>query len=287
MGAIYKRELRSYITGVTGPIFIAFLLLMIGIYTSALNLAGHYPSFENVLSSTVFIFMIITPILTMRSFSEDKRSKTDQLLYSLPLSMPQIVMAKYFALVTVLAAPCALVCLYPIILTFYGNVNLGAAYGAILGFFCLGCTLLAIGMFLSSLTESQVIAAVLSLGLFILMFLMTGISGLLPVTAGASLAAYIAVAVAVALILYNMTKNWQISAIVGGIIALVAVALYLADASLFEGSIQKVLSWLAVFDRFNNFSNGIFDVTGIVYYLSVSALFVFFTVQSMEKKRWA
>ncbi len=287
MGAIYKRELRSYVTGVTGPIFVAFLLLMIGIFTTAVNLLGRYPSFENALSSTVFIFMIITPLITMRSFADDKRTKTDQLLYSLPLSMTQIVLAKYFALVTILAAPCVLICLYPIILTFYGTVNLGAAYGAILAFFFLGCALLAIGMFLSTLTESQVIAAVLSLGTFILLNFMTGISGLLPVSASTSLIAFLLVAAGIGYLLYTMTKNVKLALIAFGVLALGIVAVYLVRSSIFEGSIQKVLSALAVFDRFNSFSNGVFDLSGLVYFITVAGLFVFFTIQSMEKKRWA
>lgn len=287
MGAIYKRELKSYATGVTGAIFVAFLLLMIGIYMTAMNFGGGYPSFEPVLSNTVFIFMLITPLLTMRSFADDKRTKTDQLLYSLPLSMTQIVLAKYFALVTVLAAPTLLICLYPVILTFYGTVNLGAAYGAILAFFLLGCALLAIGMFISSLTESQVIAAVLSLGVFMLTYLMTGLSGLLPIDPSASLIAYLVVAAAVSYVLFAMTKNVKLSLIVFGVIALVIIAVFLINSALFEGSIQKVLSALAVFERFNNFSNGVFDLTGLVYFVSVAGLFVFFTIQSMEKKRWA
>jgi len=287
MSAIYKRELRSYFCNMTGPIFAAFLLLITGIYTTALNFSGGYPGFEVVLSSVVFIFLLLIPIITMRSFSEDMHSRTDQLLYSLPMPLSRVVLAKYFAMVTVLALPTAVMCLYPIILSFYGTVNFSAAYGAILGFFALGCALIAIGMFLSSLTESQVIAAVLTFAVFILMYLMTGLSSLIPATAGASLLAFLVSAALLAAVLYSLTRNVSAALCVGCILALGVSAAYLIKSAAFEGAFQDLLSSLALFDRFSNFANGIFDLASLVYYLSIAGLFVFFTVQSMEKKRWA
>ena len=287
MTAIYKRELKTYFCGMTGAIFTAFLLLMVGIYMTAYNLNFTYPNFEYVVSSVVIIFLLIIPIITMRSFSEDMHSRTDQLLYSLPLKLSSVVLAKYFALLTVLAIPVGIMCLYPLILSLYGTVNFAAAYGSLLGFFLLGAALIAIGMFLSSLTESQVIAAVLTFGVFILVYLITSLTTLIPTTAGASLFAFLLAAVAVGLILYLLTKNVVISASAGGVLVLATLLVYLADASLFEGAFVKVLKAIALFDRLNPFINGLFDVTSIVYFLSTAALFVFFTVQSMEKKRWA
>jgi len=287
MSAVYKRELRSYFFGMPGPIFIAFLLLITGIYMTALNFYSGYPGFEAALSSVIFVFLLVIPIITMRSFSEDMHSRTDQLLFSLPMKLSSVVLAKYFAMVTVLLIPTAVMCTYPVLLSFYGTVNFSAAYGAIFGFFALGCALIAIGMFLSSLTESQVIAAVLTFAVFILMYLMTGLSTLIPATAGASLGAFLLLAAVVALILYSLTKNVTAAGVVGGVLALVTLAVYLVNSALFEGSFQKLLAGLAFFDRFNNFANGIFDLTSLVYYISVAGLFVFFTVQSMEKKRWA
>lgn len=287
MSAIYKRELRSYFCGMTGPIFAAFLLLITGIFVTALNFTSGYPGMEAALSSVIFIFLLVVPIITMRSFSEDIHARTDQLLYSLPMKLSSVVFAKYFAMVTVLFLPVAVMCLYPLILSFYGTVNFSAAYGAILGFFALGCALIAIGMFLSSLTESQVIAAVLTFAVFILMYLMTGLSTLIPETSGASLAAFLLCAVAVALILYALTKNTTVSVGAGAVLALGISAFYLVNRSAFEGAFHDLLSGLTLFDRFSNFANGIFDLASLVYYISVAGLFVFFTVQSMEKKRWA
>lgn len=159
MRAVFRHELSSYFTGVTGYVFSAFLLLFTGIYTMVYNLQSASVHFEYVLGSMSFVFLIIVPILTMRVLAEERRQKTDQLLYSLPLTMTQVVLGKFAAMLVVLAVPMAVICLYPVVLSAYGNVYLPAAYGAIVGFFFLGMALLAIGMYISSVTESQAVAA--------------------------------------------------------------------------------------------------------------------------------
>ncbi len=287
MFAIFKRELKTYFCGMTGAIFAAFLLIITGIYMKVYNLDGTYPSFEYAISGVVFVFLLIIPIITMRSFSEELHARTDQLLYSLPMKLSSVVLAKYFALLFILAIPMAITCVYPVILSFYGEINYAASYGAIFGFFLLGAALISIGLFLSSLTESQVIAAVLTFGAFILMYLMPGLAPMMPVTARASLMGFLVLAVCVGAVLYLLTKNAVVAAAVGGILVFGISSVYLVDSTLFEGLFPRLLDAVALFDRFASFGNGIFDITSIVYYISVSVLFVFFTVQSMEKKRWA
>jgi len=286
MFAIYKRELKCYCTGMIAPIFSALLLVLVGIFTTATNLMSGYPNFEYALASVLIIYLIIMPLLSMRSFAEDLHTRTDQLLFSLPMKLSAVVFAKYMAMVTVLGANCLIMCFYPLILSLYGTVNFAVTFSAILAFFLLGCALIAIGMFLSSLTESQVIAAVLSLGVFILLYLMGSLITLIPVTATASLIGCYLLAGAAALILYYMTKNSVASLGLAVATVFSITAVYLIRSTLFVGLIQKILSVTAIFDRFTNFTNGVVDITALVYYISVSALFVFFTVQSMEKKRW-
>ena len=162
MIAVYKRELRSYLTSMIGYLFIFFILLLTGIYFSAYQLGASYPRFEYTLSALTFVFLISVPILTMRVLAEERKQKTDQLLLTAPVSVEKIVLGKYFALVTIFAIPMLIMCFYPLLMTKFGTVSLGAAYTAVLGFFLLGCANLAIGVFISSLTESQVIAAVLT-----------------------------------------------------------------------------------------------------------------------------
>lgn len=129
MKAIFRRELSSYFTGLSGYVFGAFLLLFAGIYTMAYNIRAAVSNFEYVLSSMSFIFLVIVPILTMRVFAEEKRQKTDQLLYSLPLTMTEVVMGKYLAMLVMFLIPLCIIGIYPAVLSHFGKVNLAAAYG--------------------------------------------------------------------------------------------------------------------------------------------------------------
>jgi ABC-2 type transport system permease protein len=178
-------------------------------------------------------------------------------------------------------------CFYPLILSMYGSVTLASAYGSILAFFLLGCSLISICMFISSLTESQVIAAVISVAVLLLTYLMSGIAQMIPATSGASFAGFIVIAILIGLIVQVMTKNSVLSMLTTAVLVLATTVLYFANSTLFAGRITDLLSSLALFDRLQSFINGIFDVTAIVYYLTVIALFVYLTVQSLEKKRWS
>ena len=287
MSAIYKRELHSYFCGMTGPIFMAFLLLMTGIYMTVYNLLGGYPNFETALSGVSFVFLIAVPVLTMRSMAEEKHSRTDQLLYALPLSLSSVVLAKYLAMVTVLGIPVGVMCFYPLILGRYGTIAYAGAYGSILAFFLLGCALIAIGMFISSLTESQVIAAVVSVAVLLVTYLMSGLASMLPETAGASYAGFLAIAVIIGLIVQVMVKNSTVSMGVTAVLVAGVSVVYFVNKELFTGALPALLRSLALFDRMYSFTNGIFDLTAIVYYLTVAVLFVYLTVQSMDKKRWS
>lgn len=270
----------------TGAIFTGFLLLMAGIYMMAYNLNGLYPNFEYVLSAVSFIFLLTVPVLTMRSFAEEKHSRTDQLLYSLPISVTSVVMAKFFAMLTVLLVPCAVMALYPLILCSFGTVYLSTAYATLFAFFLLGAALISIGMFISSLTESQVISAVISLLVMILINFMSGLSTMYPTSATASLAGLVVLSIVAGFIIQSLIKNSVVSSCASVALIAVSVLVYLADSSLLEGLIPNLLSSLALFDGLTSFQNGIFDMTVVVFYISVSALFVYLTVQSMEKKRW-
>ena len=176
MTAIYKRELKSYLTSMVGYLFIFFILVLAGIYFSAYQLSAAYPKFEYTLSAITFAFLIGVPILTMRVLAEERKQKTDQLLLTAPVSVGGVVIGKYLALVTVFAIPMAIMCTYPLIMSKFGTVAFASAYTAVLGFFLLGCANIAVGVFMSALTESQVIAAVLTFVLLFAFYMMNGIS---------------------------------------------------------------------------------------------------------------
>ena len=175
MKAIYKRELRSFFHSFVGWLFLAATLFMMGIYFTVYNIMSGYPTISYVLQSIVFIFILTIPILTMRVLSEDRKYKTDQLILTAPISVGQIVLGKYLALVTVLAIPTVLVGLTPLALMRAGEFQTGISYVSLLGFFLYGCLGLAIGLFLSSLTESVVIAAVLTLIVLFDGYIMAGL----------------------------------------------------------------------------------------------------------------
>lgn len=162
MLAIYKKELKSYFTSMTGYIFIAFFLVLIGLYYVVFNMINMYANFEYVLSGVSFIFVLLVPILTMRLMAEEKKQKTDQLLFTSPLPVSKIILGKYLAVLTVFLVVMGIVCLYPLILLQFGAVPLKVAYASILGFSLLGAAYIAIGLFISALTDSQVVAAVVS-----------------------------------------------------------------------------------------------------------------------------
>lgn len=287
MSAVYKRELRAYFTSMTGYIFMAFIMFLVGIYFTAYNLTYGYAHFGYVLSASTFAFLIVVPILTMRLLAEEKRQKTDQILLTAPVKVIDIILGKYLAILTIFTIPVVIFCLYPLLLSTFGTVAFPMAYTSIIGYYLLGAAYLSVGMFISSLTESQVIAAVLGFGALIVSYMITGISQFISSTAFASFIAFTLIIILVAMISYSMTKNYTIA---GGILVIaeaIVTALYLYKSTLFEGAIGKILGVIDLASRFENFVNGIFDVTGIVYYLSVITIFIFLTVQSLQKRRWS
>ena len=286
MTAIYKRELKSYLTSMVGYLFIFFILVLTGIYFSAYQLSAAYPKFEYTLSAVTFVFLIGVPILTMRVLAEERKQKTDQLLLTAPVSVGNIVIGKYLALVTVYAIPILVMCTYPLIMSKFGTVAFGSAYTAILGFFLLGCANIAIGVFMSALTESQVIAAVLTFVLLFAFYMMNGISSFFSKTSMSTCVTFGLLIPAAAIILYTMIKNALISAIAAVIGEVILVVIYVVKSSVFEGGIQKVLNIFNLSGHFDNFTSNIFDIKGIVYFLSVIAVCLFLTMQSISKRRW-
>ena len=286
MTAIYKRELKSYLTSMVGYLFIFFILVLTGIYFSAYQLSAAYPKFEYTLSAVTFVFLIGVPILTMRVLAEERKQKTDQLLLTAPVSVGNIVIGKYLALVTVYAIPILVMCTYPLIMSKFGTVAFGSAYTAILGFFLLGCANIAIGVFMSALTESQVIAAVLTFVLLFAFYMMNGISSFFSKTSMSTCVTFGLLILAAAIILYTMIKNALISAIAALIGEVILVVIYVVKSSVFEGGIQKVLNIFNLSGHFDNFTSNIFDIKGIVYFLSVIAICLFLTMQSISKRRW-
>lgn len=287
MLVIYKKELQSYFNGMMGYVFIAFALALIGVYLTAVNLTQGYPNFEYVLDSVRFLFILIMPILTMRSLSEERRQRTDQLLYSSPISTWSVVLGKFFASLTVFAIPLLISCAYPLLLKQFGIVNLKTAYAGIVGFLLMGGAAIAIGVFLSSLCESQMVAAVASYAVLLVCYLMPNLSNMVSASAMTSAIGFSLLFVLIGWLLYTTTKNKLLSAgtsVCG--IGLMA-ALYFIKPVLLDGTFLSAMNALSVFQRYDNFIYGMLDLRSIVYFITIIALFNFFTVQVIEKRRWA
>jgi len=287
MKAVFKHEFSSYFTGLTGYLFTGIILLFASIFTWVYNFSSKLANFEYSLSGMGLVLLFCVPILTMRVLAEERKQKTDQLLYALPLSMTRIILGKYLAMVTLLLIPTGIIALYPLILAGYGAVHLPASYGALLAFFLLACALLAVGMFLSSLAGNPVISAVLCFGALLFLYLMSDLADFVSGTAGGSLAAFAVIAALLAILVWRMTKGILPAIISGAALEAVLLAAYFIDASAFEGLFPGLMRSLSPFERYLSFINGVFDVTSVVFYLSVAVLFVLFTVQVMEKRRWS
>ena len=288
MAAIYRRELKAYFQTMTGYVFIAFMVLFIGIYFMAYNMMSGYPYFSFSLSGMVTIIMIGIPVLTMRSFADDRKTKTDQLLLTSPVSVTQMVLGKYFSMITVYAVPVLLSGICPLIIKLNGNANLKADYAAILAFFLLGCVYIAVGMFISSLTESQIIAAVGTFGIILLLLLWPNLVGFLPPSAAGSAIGFLVLWTGVVIAVSRITGHGPLSAALEGAGVLCIIALYLVKKDLFDRALTNVLEKIGITEVFQNFaSHYIFDAGGLVYYISIIFLLIFLTVQSIEKRRWS
>lgn len=288
MKAIYKRELDSYFHSMIGYVFIAFFLAFTGIYFMAYNLTYGYPIFSYVLSSLVFILMLAIPVLTMKSFSEDRKSKTDQLLLTAPVSLGQIVIGKYLAMVTVFLIPNIIFCLFPLVIKMQGNAYFLIDYSGILIFFLLGCVFISIGMFLSSLTESQIIAAISSIGVLLILYLWDGLVGFLPSSALLNLFILIVCLTLVCALVWHITRNYILAGVLELIVLAACIIPYVIKSSLFENLLSDFLGRLNLTSPLSDVvSNQLFDTNGVILYLSIIGLFIFLTMQSIQKRRWS
>ena len=286
MIAVCKHELRGYFHSLTAYVFGAFLLAGVGVGAMLYNLQAAVSNFEYVLSFSSLVFVVIVPILTMRVLAEERRQKTDQLLYSLPITTTQVVLGKYLALLAVYLIPLAVICVYPLIFAQFGEVYLPTSYGSIFAFFVMGAALMAVGVFLSSLTENQGFAAGITIAVILFNYYSVSLSEYISSTAFGSLIALDVLAILLGFLIRYLTRNEGLAYGVALALVLALAAAFLVDSSMFEGLLPAVMEQLSLFERFNTFVNGVFDVTAIVYYLSVIGFFLLLSVQSMEKRRY-
>ncbi len=286
MLAVLEHELTMYSHSMKAYLFGAFLLLFTGIGALLYNINASVANFEYVLSFISIAFVVLIPILTMQVIAEERNKKTDQLLFSLPVSTTEIVVGKFLALLIVFLIPMVIICFYPLIFSQYGDVYLPTSYGSIVAFIFMGLAFIAMGMFISSLTESQGMAAGICVVAMLFMYFCDDLSEYVSSSTTGSVIGLLVLILIVALIVRYLTQS-SLAAVIVGAVCLVAVGgVYLYDSTLLEGLLPNLMSNLSLFTRFETFVNGVFDVTAIVYYVSFIVFFLFLCVQALEKRRY-
>jgi ABC-2 type transport system permease protein len=235
MGAIYKREMLSYFTGAIGYIFVAvFLALTAGMFSVCTLLMGRQSSLSTFFVGCLFIYSIIVPLLTMKSFSEERKSRTEQLVLTAPVSLTGMVMGKFLSAYTLYAASLLVSCVNYMALFKFGEPNVAVLFNYTVGMLLIGAVYVSIGLFISSLTENQLIAAIGTIGTLIVLLVISFLNQFIDIY-----------------------------------------------------PIKAALNWISVYSRFSVFTTGIFDISSVFYYISMSFVFLFITVRIYEKRRWA
>lgn len=235
MFAIFKRELRSYFVSPIGYIFVAVFLIASGLIFSYCTLQqGSNSSVSAYFSMLLVIYIVVLPLLTMKLFADEKKSRTEQLLLTSPVSLMSMVCAKFFAAYTVFAATYLVSCVSFFALYQYGSPNGAVLLGSSLAILLAGAACIAIGVFISSLTENQLIAALLTMGVIVLFVMASA---------------------------FNSYIDTYV--------------------------IRAVLSWVSILERLGRFTYGYFDIQALIYYISITFVFLFLTVRVYDKRRWA
>lgn len=250
------------------------------------NIQQAVANFEYVLGFISLIFVGLVPILTMRVLAEERKQRTDQLLYSLPITTTDIILGKYLALLVVFLIPLVIVAFYPLIFAKFGDVYLLTSYGSLIAFFIMGAALIAIGMFISSLTENLGMAAGICVAVVLFNYYSVSLADYISSSVIGSIIALVVLILIVGLIIKILTKNDTVAAGVGAVLLIAVAVIYFAKKSVFEGLLPNIMKTLSLFERFYTFVNGVFDMTVIVFYLSVIVFFLFLCVQSLEKRRY-
>ncbi len=286
MTAVLRHELTLFYHSMTGYVFGAFLLLFTGIGALMYNINASVANFEYVLSFISIIFVIIVPILTMRIIAEEKKQKTDQLLYSLPITSTDIVVGKFLSLFVVYVIPIVIIAFYPLIFARFGDVYLPTSYGSLVAFVFLGMALISMGMYISALTDSQGIAAGICVAFMLFNYFCSSLSDYVSATALSAMISLIVVAAILGLVVRVMTKSNIVAAVVFAVGTIITVVIYFVNQDMLNNLLPNLMKKISLFERFNVFVNGVFDVTGIVYYISVMVFFLFLCVQALEKRRY-
>ena len=287
MFAIYKREVKSFFTSLTAYIFIAIYLVIFGRYFKVYNLDAGMTTIGYPMLASYWVYFLFS-LLTMKSLPEERKEKIDQLLFTSPVSMTKIVIGKYLAMCTVWFATFAVLCTCPLIINYFGHSELLTDYTLLVAYFFMGCVFIAVSMFISSLTESQLVAAITSLVVVFLIGVASQFSSRMTTSAYVSMIMFVGLCVILGVVAGILTRNGFFGAGITLIGSLVILLIFVINKNLFEGLIQKFIEKLALPMYLQSIVNdNMVDIRIFVFFISVAALFVFFTIQSLSKRRYS
>lgn len=286
MTAIFKREFKSCFTGMIGWVIAAVSLFFLGLYFTNQNLLYASSDFASVLYTMTMILLFLLPAISMRSFAEERKNKTDQLLLTSPVGIPAIVAGKFLAELAVFALPLAAAVVMPLLLQAFGTVSLVAAYSALLGYLLLGGACLAVGTWISALTENQILAYLATFGALLVAYLMNGIQTMFTTGNLLAFIVFMIVLLVASVLVGVICKRLAAGAVVFCAGAVVLFVLFQLRPAWLLTAFNAVLSALALFEPFKDIVSGMFSIPAIVYYLSVMGLFLFLTGQALARRRW-
>ena len=234
MSAIFRRELGAFFTSGIAYVFLAVFYLLAGVFFYMYTLSSSTTDMSGMFSMLFAVIIFLIPILTMKSFSEEKKQKTEQGLLTAPVGLGGIVLGKYFATILMYIFGVSIVLIYALIISYFGSVDWGILFSKYLALILLGSAIIAIGMFISSLTENQVVAAV------------GGICSLLFLCLVDILTNYISI-----------------------------------------DFITDFLNSISFYNKYYEFTCGIFNLSSVLFYISTAVIFNFLTVRVFEKRRWS
>ena len=287
MLAILERELRTYFTSPIGYVFIGIFVFVAGLFFGVQVLFPRNPSFISVFSSLIFIFLLLIPILTMRLMSEDKNKKIDQLLFTSPLKLWEIILGKYFAAVIVYLFSIMIIGISPLIMSMYGEINISGTGFAFLGFFLLGCAFISIGLFISSTTSNQIVAAAATFGVLLAIWILDYIVNVLPTDNTSGIVFCSIAALLFSYFLYHTTKNKFLGILSTCVLGITILIVGLIAPSFYTGIIYRLASNLSMIKQLDGFMMGAIALGPIVYYLSVCFIFIYLTIRKQERSRWS
>jgi ABC-2 type transport system permease protein len=287
MGAVIKRELNNYFRTPLGYIIMGLFLLVTGLFFALMNLFGRNPDFGQFLQSVWIVYLFAVPLLTMRLISEERNQQTDQLLFTSPIRLVDVVGGKFIAAFVVFLLTLVVTALYAVIIAVYGELAFWETLGAYIGFILLGGCFISIGVLVSALTENQVTAAFFTFFVLLFIWLLDVVKQYVPADPGFGIAFAYVIAVGIGALIFLNTRSWLIGvavAVLGGIAVTVGV---IVDTGIYQGLITDVLNWFSLLERFNDFVLGVLKLDVVVFYLSFIGVFLYLTVRILEKRRWA